>query len=112
VGRLGGDEFAAVLNRIASPDDAIAVATRILADLAKSVTINGKTISARISIGIALAEPGSVDTDELLHRADTAMYHAKRDARTSWRLYVEGMQDPGPADMLLEGELRAAGSNR
>lgn len=97
VGRLGGDEFAVVLNEITSPEDAIAVATRILTDVAKSVTISGRDISARVSIGIALAVPGSVDTDELMHRADTAMYHAKRDGGTFWRLYVDGMQDPGTA---------------
>jgi diguanylate cyclase (GGDEF)-like protein len=108
VGRLGGDEFAAVLNQISTPEDAIAVATRILADVAKSVMINGRAISARISIGIALAEPGSIDTDELLHRADTAMYHAKRDVRTSWRLYTASMQDP----RTVAGSPEVAGSRR
>ena len=115
VGRLGGDEFAAVLNQITSPapGDAIAVATRILADVARSVTINGKVVSAGVSIGIVLAEPGSIDTDELLHRADTAMYHAKRAAGTSWRLYVDGMQDPGTAVVMpLEDDPRAVGSRR
>jgi diguanylate cyclase (GGDEF)-like protein/PAS domain S-box-containing protein len=108
VGRLGGDEFAAVLNHITAPEDAVAVAARIVAGVAKSVTINGTVISARISIGIALAEPGSVGTDELLHRADTAMYHAKRDARTSWRLYTASMADPRAAAVTPE----AAGSRR
>jgi len=104
VGRLGGDEFAAVLNRITGPGDAIAVATRILADVGQSVTINGRDFSARVSIGIALAEPGSIDTDDLLHRADTAMYHAKRDAGTSWRIYADGMQDPGVLGLPIEDD--------
>jgi diguanylate cyclase (GGDEF)-like protein/PAS domain S-box-containing protein len=95
VGRLGGDEFAVVLTKIDAFENAVAVANRILDDMARPVPVNGRLLLPRVSIGIALATPAGLQTDELLHRADTAMYHAKRDGTTSWRVYVEGMHDPG-----------------
>jgi diguanylate cyclase (GGDEF)-like protein/PAS domain S-box-containing protein len=105
VGRMGGDEFAVVLNRVASADDAVSVAKRILGDLARPVTVNGVEVRPRASIGVALAEPGRSETDEVLHRADTAMYHAKRAGTTGWQLYAEGMHDPsaGPATLEISG---------
>ncbi|MDR6318508.1 sensor domain-containing diguanylate cyclase [Actinoplanes couchii] len=90
IGRLGGDEFAVVLHHIASLDNAIAVATRILAAMAEPVEVPGTTIRCRGSIGIAASDPGGgADTDELLHRADAAMYEAKRARDTGWAVYGE-----------------------
>lgn len=87
VGRLGGDEFAVVLGDITSPDNSAAVATRILAALAEPITIGGATISCTASIGIALTGPDCTDVDELMHRADTAMYQAKRAKNSGWAVY-------------------------
>jgi diguanylate cyclase (GGDEF)-like protein/PAS domain S-box-containing protein len=108
VGRLGGDEFAVVLNQVTSVEDTVAVAKRILADLARPVRVSGVELRPRASVGIALAERGRAETDELLHRADTAMYHAKREGTTGWQLYVEGMHDPSTTTGTLEDELRHA----
>ena len=85
VGRLGGDEFAVVLNNIVQPDNAQAVVNRIIADLDLPVLIKDAPIQIRASIGIALAEPGQVAADELLHRADLAMYQAKAQGRGSMK---------------------------
>ncbi|MEV6345270.1 diguanylate cyclase [Actinoplanes sp. NPDC051851] len=93
IGRLGGDEFAVVLRHINALDNAIAVATRILAAMAEPVDVAGTTIRCRGSIGIAASEPGGgTDTDELLHRADAAMYQAKRARDTGWAVYGEEVQ--------------------
>jgi diguanylate cyclase (GGDEF)-like protein/PAS domain S-box-containing protein len=108
VGRLGGDEFAVVLHQISAVRDAIAVAERILAEVGRPVVINGVTLSPRVSIGIALADTAGIATDKLVHHADTAMYHAKRDSTTDWQLYLEGMHDPSDAATTLEDDLRHA----
>jgi diguanylate cyclase (GGDEF)-like protein/PAS domain S-box-containing protein len=107
-GRLGGDEFGVVLTQVRSAEDAIAVARRILADLARPVPFHGGALQPRASIGIALAGGSQLATDELLHRADTAMYHAKRDAGSQWRVYADGMLDPGAsgAARALDDDLR------
>jgi len=108
VGRLGGDEFAVVLHDIHDADNAVGVAARIIQQLARPVQVGAHAILARASIGIAMCIPGSIDTTEALHRADVAMYRAKRDAGTGWQLYVEGMQDHRSEAAALEDDLRHA----
>ncbi|MET0425149.1 MAG: EAL domain-containing protein [Actinoplanes sp.] len=107
-GRLGGDEFAVVLHQISEPREAVAVAERILGEVGQPVSVNGSIVSPRVSIGIAVADRAGLQTDQLLHRADTAMYHAKRDRTTDWQLYLAGMHEPGGAATMLEDDLRHA----
>ena len=108
VGRLGGDEFGIVLTSVTSSDDAVTVAKRILAEMDHPVLIGGQELYARASVGVAVAEPGNANADELLHHADIAMYGAKRRQTHSYQLYVDGMQDPAVDTMALDEELRRA----
>ena len=108
VGRLGGDEFAVILGDITSEDNAVAVATRILGALAEPVTVGGASIACTASIGIALTGSGDLSTDELLSRADAAMYHAKRAKDTGWAVYHDDMLQDGSDAALLEQDLRHA----
>lgn len=75
VGRLGGDEFA-VICEDAGRDEALVVAERILAALEVPVVVGGVAHVVSASIGIALAPPHGVD--DVVHRADEAMYRAKQ----------------------------------
>lgn len=75
VGRLGGDEFAVVCED-AGREEALVVAERILAALEVPVVIGGGEHVVSASIGIALAPP--YDVDDVVHRADEAMYRAKQ----------------------------------
>jgi diguanylate cyclase (GGDEF)-like protein/PAS domain S-box-containing protein len=108
VGRLGGDEFGVVLTSIDTPDDAVAVAKRIVAEMDRPLTMADQAIHARASIGIAVSRPGSADAKELLRRADTAMYRAKRQKNNGWQLYVDGMTDHDTDAAALESDLRHA----
>ncbi|HET6478630.1 MAG TPA: EAL domain-containing protein [Actinoplanes sp.] len=108
VGRLGGDEFAIVLHTIHSGEDAVAVASRVTDRLTEELRIGDQLVRARASIGIALCVPGTLDTTQALHRADVAMYHAKRNADKGWQVYVEGMQDYRTDAAALEEDLRRA----
>jgi diguanylate cyclase (GGDEF)-like protein len=92
VARLGGDEFAVLL---AEADDERLrdVADRLLTSLRAPVVLNGTTLSVTASVGGALGAPG--DTAEtLLHRADTAMYAAKRTGKDSSSLLGSGAAHP------------------
>jgi len=111
VGRLGGDEFGIVLTGVSSPDHAVTVAKRILAEMDHPVTVGDQQLYARASIGIAVAEPGDTDADELLHHADIAMYGAKRRQTHNFQLYVDGMRDPAIDALALDDELRHAVGN-
>jgi diguanylate cyclase (GGDEF)-like protein len=97
VGRLGGDEFAVVLHNIDSPDNAAAVARRILTDMQQPVMIGDMPVQPRAAIGIALSAPGQLTADELLHRADVAMYSAKRSSTADFEVYQQPAE--GPAAM-------------
>ncbi|MGK5681970.1 diguanylate cyclase domain-containing protein [Actinoplanes sp. URMC 104] len=81
--RLGGDEFAILLTR--DPDEAAssAVAFRICDRLREPFTIDGRELSVGGSVGIALYPDDATDYETLMKRADSAMYHAKRDTKHS-----------------------------
>jgi diguanylate cyclase (GGDEF)-like protein len=89
-GRLGGDEFAVMLAGAATLEDAAAVAERLVCEIGRPVVAGGRAVSVGASIGIALAA-GTTDPADLLHRADIAMYHAKRSGRGRYVLFDPGM---------------------
>ena len=77
IGRVGGDEFLVVCPRVASADDVMAIARRAAAAISVPMTFEGHTIECSASIGAVFAdEPQSAD--EVLARADAAMYESKR----------------------------------
>ncbi len=77
VARIGGDEFSAILDDVDSVDDAVATAERIIASLSEiDCSVGGECIQT--SVGIALYPDHGTDGEDLLHRADNAMYTAKR----------------------------------
>lgn len=73
--RIGGDEFAILLEE-SSCEAAVAVADRILGTFRSAISLGGREVVASVSIGIALAGSGE-SSDELLCKADVAMYEAK-----------------------------------
>jgi diguanylate cyclase (GGDEF)-like protein len=103
VGRLGGDEFAVALLDIAGPSTAVDMARRVLAALETPVIFQGHLVSVRASIGIAVSDDTTIAADELLRRADVAMYAAKRGGRGRCQLY-----SPELDTAALTAELRGA----
>jgi len=71
--RLGGDEFAVVLTEPLRPEDAVGVAERLLAEIAKPLKSGSGPMYTTASIGIAFGS----DDQTLLKEADIAMYRAK-----------------------------------
>jgi diguanylate cyclase (GGDEF)-like protein/PAS domain S-box-containing protein len=88
--RLGGDEFAALLPH-ADADEASQLAQRLL-EAVQSITVKvgGKAVRTTVSIGIVLFPEHGGGVEELLSRADLAMYEAKRDGRNRCRLFDGG----------------------
>lgn len=81
VARLSGDEFVVVLEAIEDADSASAVADHIARTLREPLEILGQPHTLSASIGVSLRRPGENDLDELLRRADHALYEAKSAGR-------------------------------
>ena len=105
--RLGGDEFVILLDNQANPDEATAVAGRILEALAVPMLIEGRMVTVQASLGIALAK-SATDAGELLRNADLAMYAAKREGGARWRIFEPDMHSGALARLELKADLERA----
>jgi diguanylate cyclase (GGDEF)-like protein/PAS domain S-box-containing protein len=80
VGRIGGDEFVVLLMDVHGYDDASRVAESVRAAVAEPLDVNDLTLNVTMSVGIALAEADE-EPDDVLAKADQALYEAKRRGR-------------------------------
>ena len=95
--RLGGDEFA-ILVRDMEPEDAAALAARLLATVRQPIRLASRDIACSLSIGIATCVGGAdVPAEQLLGNADLAMYAAKRGGRNAYAVF-----DPTMTISVLE----------
>lgn len=87
VGRLGGDEFVVLIESIESVDIAARTAERILAALSQPIVADAHTLQLGASIGVAVVDsPLQGSSENLLERADEAMYEAKQAGGSHFRL--------------------------
>src|SRR5262245_60911742 len=87
VARLGGDEFAILQSGVGSPDDVSALAQRMVETLAKPYEFRGQPVLCGGSVGAAIFGVDSKQVDDLLHKADLALYRAKAEGRGSFSFY-------------------------
>jgi diguanylate cyclase (GGDEF)-like protein len=85
VSRFGGDEFTVLVREVQGPDEAAEIAERLTEAVRDPLTVDGEEISLLPSIGIALGK-GFVKPEELIERADQAMYSAKRRDDTNYEI--------------------------
>ena len=79
--RLGGDEFGILQTGIHSPKDAAILAQRIVDQIARPMVICGKQVTVGVSIGVAIAPLDGTLEDEVLIKADRALYRSKATGR-------------------------------
>jgi diguanylate cyclase (GGDEF)-like protein/PAS domain S-box-containing protein len=113
VARLGGDEFVVMLEDLSvnAPDAATqaeAVGEKILAALNQPYQLSSQDYHSTPSIGVTLFADQQVGIDELLKRADLAMYQAKAAGRNTVRFFDPQMQAVVTARAALETGLREA----
>ena len=107
--RLGGDEFAII--QAGCPDQragSIDLATRISKLIAEPFQLPGHQVEIGTSIGIAFAPEHGDDEEQLLKKADLALYRSKSAGRNCFTLYDEAMSAELEARNTLEGDLRYA----
>ena len=106
VARLGGDEFALLLPGL-DDADAAALVQRIAEHVQRPLLLGGHEMTARVSIGVTVSRPGDT-TEELLRRADVAMYAAKAAGGGRWTWFDPVMDRLADADARLGADLRQA----
>lgn len=93
VARLGGDEFAVLLCGVRTRADIEVVAERICSSLVRPFDLGGGEATVGVSIGVAWHRAGEPD-DQLLRKADIAMYRAKRDGGSRYAFHEPEPDDP------------------
>ncbi len=88
--RFGGDEFAILIEETADP---LGVAERILSMFKPRFVVAGREVGVTASIGVAATTSRDVTAEELVGRADVAMYRAKVKGKNTYELFEPGMQD-------------------
>jgi diguanylate cyclase (GGDEF)-like protein len=105
--RFGGDEFAVLLEEGVDGDHACLVAERIIGALRAPVALEEREVFVRCSMGITAAAAGD-SGDEILRRADVAMYVAKAQGKGRFSTYDETMEESVVGRLELASELQRA----
>ncbi|WP_052807875.1 bacteriohemerythrin [Methyloterricola oryzae] len=113
VARLGGDEFVLMLKTLSADEmqavaQAQTIAEKVLARINQPVSLGEKEVVISPSIGICLFPAQAQTVEDLLKRADLAMYRAKESGRNTFYFFEPVMQAAAERRVRLEAELRRA----
>jgi diguanylate cyclase (GGDEF)-like protein len=106
--RFGGDEFVILLGPIDSPSCAEKVANTILNSFKVPIKIASSLFYVTCSIGIAINNDEKIKADELISRADIAMYEAKTNGGDQLFVYQGDMYQRVAHRVMMEGEVKQA----
>ena len=112
VGRLGGDEFAIVVPDAQSRRKIEQLADRIILAIAAPFLIDGTEIRIGVSVGCAFGPIDGATVDDLILKADLALYQAKDAGRGVVRYFSSELQSEQEDRVRLEADIRAALENR
>ena len=106
VGRMGGDEFAVIVGAAgrAQVED---LAARIAAAIARPFPLDKGEVTIGVSIGCAFGPADGDGVDDLIQKADLALYQAKSAGRGTWRCFSAAMQNEAEDRQRLETDMRA-----
>ncbi|WP_228152630.1 GGDEF domain-containing response regulator [Marinobacter profundi] len=110
--RIGGDEFAIIVEKVEDSLDVTQVIRKVVTALNEPLTIGGQTLVVSASLGVATYPEAGNTAENLLRRANRAMFEAKRDAGTSYRFYDQNLHVTAGHQLRLEADLRNALRNR
>lgn len=110
--RYGGDEFVVALTAIKHPREAASMAEKIIEVLETPFHLADEEIYISTSIGISLYPIDGMTLDDMLRKADKAMYYAKQNGRNQYCFYFDDLKTASRRLVLMEAELRKAIENR
>ena len=105
--RFGGDEFAIIQTGEADLRvGAVALAVRLLDVVSQPLDLNGNKVNVATSIGIALAPQDGIEPDELLKKADLALYRTKSEGRNGFNFFDAAMTADADERYRMRNEIR------
>jgi diguanylate cyclase (GGDEF)-like protein len=104
--RLGGDEFVLLIHEVSTPQDAEAVARKVLTQVSLPTKLSGLEVHVSPSVGICICPDDGTDAESLLQHADAAMYHAKKKGRNTYQFFAKAMNAFARERLELESGLR------
>ncbi len=108
VSRQGGDEFIILLSQIEGADTVSLVAEGLLSAVAKPYVIDDYELSVTHSIGVSIYPDDGQQVEEIMRKADAAMYRAKDMGRNNFQFYTQDMGASALSRLSLENDLRRA----
>ncbi len=110
--RLGGDEFTIIVRGLESEGDIHRIIHQIFTSLQQPLQLGRHTLIITTSIGVVFCDNPMMRPEELLKRADLAMYQAKQAGRSNYRVFNEQMLESASRRLMLEQEIRIAVKER
>ncbi len=107
IARLGGDEFALLQTGVVEPSDAAALAARLVRDLAEPYAL-GTQVQVTASIGVAVFSADLESPEEMIKRADIALFRAKELGRNQFHFHSKDLDAATIERVMLGGDLRHA----
>jgi diguanylate cyclase (GGDEF)-like protein len=108
ISRFGGDEFMIFFDRISNEEEVSRLLDNVFAGLHGEVDVAGHALRIQASAGAVLARVASTNVDEMIVKADLALYSAKEAGKNGWRLFEAAMDVAFRNRQVLKADLRSA----
>ena len=109
--RLGGDEFVVLLEDVGAKAAIVEATERIMQCFEEAFVLKEKDIYVGTSVGISVYPSDAIDTEDLIKKADLAMYHAKNKGRKNFQFYSKNLSSASDFHLSIRNELSAAFKN-
>lgn len=106
--RIGGDQFTILIEGVTDLNRVMPMVNRLMSELRDPIHIDGRDLFVGGSLGIAIGTPDQEGPDELLRKADLAMYHAKSKGKGCYAVFDAGLNAAAVERLELESQLRQA----
>ena len=110
--RFGGDEFAILVEETADREDTLRVVDRVESVFKSRFKVGGREVTISASIGVAVTASRDISAEELVGRADVAMYRAKLKGKDTSEIFEPGMQDVVSRRLEVRTDLERAVDDR